>query len=193
VRPDLSVVIVAYNSAHVIGDLLDSVPAALAGVTADVVVVDNSSTDGTAELVEARGDARVVRSANVGFAGGINRGVREAAAADAVLVLNPDVRLRPGSVPPLLAALRLPSTGVVAPRILSDDGTLFPSLRREPDRLTLLLRVRRGRSRLFAPGRRRLGPGRGAAVLPRVFRRPRRLGRVVFPLLRGDGFLPAGA
>jgi N-acetylglucosaminyl-diphospho-decaprenol L-rhamnosyltransferase len=131
VRPDLSVVIVAYNSAHVIGDLLDSIPAALDGLSADVVVVDNSSTDGTAELVEARGD-RVVRSANVGFAGGINRGVRETVPADAVLILNPDVRLQAGAVPPLLAALRLPSTGIVAPCILSEDGTLFPSLRREP-------------------------------------------------------------
>lgn len=130
-RPDLSVVIVAYNSAKVIDDLLDSLPAALADLRADVVVVDNSSTDGTAELVEARG-GRVVRSANVGFAGGINRGVREAADADAVLVLNPDVRLAPGAIPPLMAALRLPSTGVVAPRILSEDGSLFPSLRREP-------------------------------------------------------------
>jgi GT2 family glycosyltransferase len=149
VRPDLSVVIVAYNSAHVIGDLLDSVPAALAGLTADVVVVDNASADGTAELVEARGDARVVRSANVGFAGGINRGVQEAAPAGAVLVLNPDVRLRAGAIPPLLDALRLPSTGIVAPRILDDDGTLFPSLRREPS-LTRAMGLNRTGSPLFS-------------------------------------------
>ncbi|HST65843.1 MAG TPA: glycosyltransferase family 2 protein, partial [Mycobacteriales bacterium] len=152
-RPDLSVVIVAYNSAHVIGDLLDSLPAALAGLSADVVVVDNSSADGTAELVEARGSvhgaARVVRSANVGFAGGINRGVHEAAPADAVLVLNPDVRLGAGAVPPLLAALRLPSTGVVAPRILSEDGTLFPSLRREPS-LARAMGLNRTGSPLFS-------------------------------------------
>lgn len=130
-RPDLAVVIVAYNSARVIGDLLDSLPTALGDLTADVVVVDNSSSDGTAALVRERGE-RVVESANVGFAAGINRGVREAADAPAVLVLNPDVRLRPGSVPPLVAALRRPGTGIVAPRILEADGTLFRSLRREP-------------------------------------------------------------
>jgi len=131
VRPDISIVIVAYNSAHVIGELLDSIPAALAGMTADVVVVDNASTDGTAELVAARGH-RVVRSANVGFAGGINRGVREAADSDAVLALNPDVRLAPGALPPLVRSLRSPGTGIAAPRVLTDDGELFPSLRREP-------------------------------------------------------------
>jgi GT2 family glycosyltransferase len=74
----------------------------------------------------------VVRSANVGFAGGINRGVRESATAGAVLVLNPDVRLAAGSLPPLVRALRTRGTGIAAPRVLTDGGQLFPSLRREP-------------------------------------------------------------
>ena len=130
--PDIAVVIVTYNSAHVIGDLLDSLPKALDGLTADVVVVDNSSTDGTADLVAATGACRIMRSANVGYAGGINRGVREAAPAQAILILNPDVRLHPGSVPPLLDALREPRVGIAAPRVLSPEGELQLSLRREP-------------------------------------------------------------
>jgi N-acetylglucosaminyl-diphospho-decaprenol L-rhamnosyltransferase len=132
ILPDIAVVIVTYNSAQVIGDLLESLPKALDGLTADVVVVDNGSSDGTAELVSALGVCRVVRSANVGYAGGINRGVREAQPAQAILVLNPDVRLHPGSLPPLLAALRAPRTGIVAPRILTPQGDLHLSLRREP-------------------------------------------------------------
>src|SRR5262249_34663476 len=56
--PELSVVVVTYNSAHVVGELLDSLPAALGGVSADVVVVDNGSTDGTVELLAARADCR---------------------------------------------------------------------------------------------------------------------------------------
>lgn len=130
--PDLAVVIVTYNSAHVIGELLDSLPAALDGRTADVVVVDNASTDGTARLVAARGGCRVVRSANVGYAGGINRGVREAMSAEAILILNPDVRLGEKSVPPLLAALQEPDVGIVAPQVRSPRGALELSLRREP-------------------------------------------------------------
>ena len=81
ILPDIAVVIVTYNSAPVIGDLLDSLPRALDGLTADVVVVDNGSIDGTGELVAALGACRVVRSVNAGYAGGINRGVREAAPA----------------------------------------------------------------------------------------------------------------
>jgi len=130
--PDLDVVIVTYNSVHVIGDLLDSLPAALDGLICDVVVVDNGSADGTAELVAARGDCRVVRSANVGYAGGINRGVRKAGSADAILILNPDVRLGARSVRPLLAALREPNVGIVVPQVQSPLGGLELSLRREP-------------------------------------------------------------
>lgn len=136
--PALAVVIVTHNSAHVAGDLLDSLPAALDGLTADVVVVDNSSTDGTAELLAARAGCRVVRSANIGYAAGINRGVREAMRAEAILVLNPDVRLYPGSLPPLLAALQEPNVGIAAPQVLSPEGTLEFSLRREPTLLRAL-------------------------------------------------------
>jgi N-acetylglucosaminyl-diphospho-decaprenol L-rhamnosyltransferase len=147
VHPDLDVIIVSYNSAHVIADLLDSLPAALDGLTAAVVIVDNGSTDGTAELVEARGDCRVVRSANVGYAGGINRGVREAARASAILILNPDVRMQERSVRPLLAALSEPDVGVVVPQVRSAQGALELSLRREP---TLLRAMGLNRTRLAA-------------------------------------------
>ncbi len=130
--PDLAIVIVTYNSAHVVGDLLDSLPAALDELKADIVVVDNGSSDGTAGLVAERGGCRVVRAANVGYAGGINLGVREAAPAEAILVLNPDVRLHARSVPALLAALAQPDVGIVAPQVRSAAGNLELSLRREP-------------------------------------------------------------
>jgi N-acetylglucosaminyl-diphospho-decaprenol L-rhamnosyltransferase len=130
--PDVAIVIVTYNSIHVVGDLLDSLPAALGTLTADVVVVDNSSADGTAEFVAARGDCRLVRSANTGYAAGLNRGVRAAMSADAILVLNPDVQLRENTVPALLAALGEPNVGIAAPQVRSPLGQLELSLRREP-------------------------------------------------------------
>ena len=141
---DVAVVIVTYNSAHVVGDLLDSLPTALGSVTADVVVVDNDSQDGTAELVADRG-IRVIHSANVGYAAAINVGVRAAAPAEAILVLNPDVQLGESCVPRLLSALRQPEVGIAAPRILSPDGKLQLSLRREP---TLLREIGLARTRL---------------------------------------------
>jgi N-acetylglucosaminyl-diphospho-decaprenol L-rhamnosyltransferase len=136
--PDLAAVIVTYNSVKVVGDLLDSLPAALAGLSCDTVVVDNGSSDGTADLLAGRAGCRVVRAANTGYAGGINRGVRAAAAAEAILVLNPDVRLLPGSIPPLLAALAQPQAGIAVPQVRSPGGRLEPSLRREPTLLRAL-------------------------------------------------------
>jgi len=147
-RPDLDVVVVTYNSVHVIGDLLDSLPPALGALTADVVVVDNGSTDGTAEFVAARGDCKVVGSADVGYAGGINRGVREGESAEAILILNPDVRLGENSVPPLLKALHEPHVGIVAPQVRSPEGELEFSLRREPSLLNATGLSRIGRAPL---------------------------------------------
>lgn len=133
-RPNgtVTAVVVTYNSREHIDDLLDSLPRAFADVPYRIVVVDNGSIDDTAALVERRGDAEVVRGANVGFAAGINRGVRHVGLAGPVLVLNPDATLAPGSVPAMLESLRKPDVGIVAPRMLEADGTLSPSLRRAP-------------------------------------------------------------
>ena len=133
----MAIVIVTFNSALVIEDLLDSLPAALVDREAEVVVVDNSSTDETRAVLASRDDCRVVSSANLGYSAGINRGIAEAGAAPAVLVLNPDVRMQPGSIPPLLDRLG-GSTGITCPRIVSDEGELQLSLRREPTLLRAL-------------------------------------------------------
>ena len=130
--PDLDIVIVAYNSIDVIGDLLNSIPTAAGDLTYDLVVVDNGSTDGTPEFLGGRDDCRVVYSTNTGYAGGINRGVRAAEPAEAILILNPDVRLHEGAIPPLLAVLDDPEVGIVVPQIRSPSGSVERSLRREP-------------------------------------------------------------
>lgn len=131
-QADLNIVIVAYNSVDVIGELLDSIPAAAGDLTYEVTVVDNGSADGTPEFLASRGDCRVVRSTNTGYAGGINRGVRSAEPAGAILILNPDVRLQEKSLPPLADALGNPGTGIVVPQVRSPSGSLERSLRREP-------------------------------------------------------------
>lgn len=138
VQPDLDIVIVTYNNKKVVGGLLDSLPGALDGLTADVIVVDNGSTDGTAEFVAARKECRLVRSANVGYAGGINRGVREAIPAEAILILNADVHLHARSVRVLFDALQEPRVGIVAPQIRTAKGALDLSLRHEPSLLRAL-------------------------------------------------------
>lgn len=136
--PEVDVIIVTYNSARVISDLLDSLPPALGNIAANIIIVDNGSTDSTVKILVDRGDCKLVQSTNTGYAGGINRGVREGSGANAILILNPDVRLGPGAVAPLLDALRPSGTGIAAPRVLSDHGNLEFSLRREPSLLRAL-------------------------------------------------------
>ncbi|WP_156756186.1 glycosyltransferase [Actinokineospora pegani] len=135
-RP-VAVVIVTYNSADVIAECLRALPAALAGAgESRVVVVDNASTDGTADVVVATDSSvKVVhRTGNDGFAAGVNAGVQHAAGCD-VLVLNADIRLAPGSVAELRAAV---VSGVAAPRLTGPDGGVQHSLRRTPTVLRTL-------------------------------------------------------
>lgn len=131
-EPVVDVVVVTHNSGHVIDGLLDSLPQALDGLRPRMVVVDNGSSDDTCEVVTARQDCRLVPSMNRGYAAGINRGVEALGGDGPILVLNPDVRLAPGAVRQLVEALRLPDTGVAAPKVLDEDGSLSFSLRNKP-------------------------------------------------------------
>jgi GT2 family glycosyltransferase len=135
--PRVTVVVVTYDSADVVGDCLRSLPAAFADAARpSIVVVDNASSDGTVGAVrEAAPDALLLRMAtNRGYAAAINAGVEGApgGVGDALLVLNPDVRMAAGSVAPLLAALRQPGVGMAVPRLVDQQGRLQWSLRREP-------------------------------------------------------------
>jgi hypothetical protein len=91
----------------------------LSGEDLEVVVVDNASEDGTAEAVTG---AEVIRNErNLGYAGGMNVGIRRALerGADAVLLLNNDVEVEPGAVAALGEALD--GAGAVCPVIVFAD------------------------------------------------------------------------
>ena len=91
-----------------------------------VVVVDNDSSDGTAEAVAERfPDVELVRTgANLGFAGGNNRGIERALAlgADHVLILNNDAEVEPGAIGALVdAAGERPDAGSLGAKVLFAD------------------------------------------------------------------------
>ena len=87
----LSVVFVTYNSAQTIGEALHSVDRHLPG--AEIVVVDNGSTDETLRVVRESESVRLVEGhGNVGFGTGVNLGAR-AATGDLLIVLNPDAAI----------------------------------------------------------------------------------------------------
>lgn len=130
---DCSVVVVTYNSARYISELLDSLPDATKGHSFRTIVVDNGSRDGTLELVRAESGVTCIETgANLGYAGGINVGRRNSGRCRAVLILNPDLRLEPGTIDRLFAALDTPGVGVAATRIEEMDRRLVPSQRRDP-------------------------------------------------------------
>ena len=95
-RPTLSVLIVAWNSRE---ELSRTLPALLPELEEgdELIVVDNDSSDGTAEVVASLAPvARVVRGErNLGFAAGCNEGAKEAR-GDLLVILNPDAAPRPG-------------------------------------------------------------------------------------------------
>lgn len=95
-RPTLSVLIVAWNSREELARTLPALAPEL-GEGDELIVVDNCSDDGTAEVVaELAPAARIVRStANLGFAAGCNAGAAQAR-GDLLVILNPDAAPRPG-------------------------------------------------------------------------------------------------
>jgi N-acetylglucosaminyl-diphospho-decaprenol L-rhamnosyltransferase len=135
----VAVVVVTYNSADVLPQCLESLREGGAdGVElTDVVVVDNASDDPTTEIAKAIDGlpiSVVQMIENVGYAAGLNAGVTtlRSRPPDAVLVVNPDCRLRPGALATLAGGLQGPGRGIVAPRLVNPDGTLQPTLRRLP-------------------------------------------------------------
>lgn len=129
----MTAVIVTYNSAAHVIDLLDSLPAAFGDLPHTVVIVDNGSTDRTVALVADRMDVTLVRSRNTGFACGVNTGVAAVPEQSGpILVLNPDAVASPQSVPAMMTVLGQDRVGIVAPLMREADGSLSPSIRRAP-------------------------------------------------------------
>lgn len=114
--------------------LLDCVASLRAEGVHELVVVDNASTDGSADrLEEADPGARVIRTgANLGYGAGANRGLA-AVDADLVLVSNPDVVVHRDALARLAGALADdPAVAIAGPCVLGADGTRYPSARRFP-------------------------------------------------------------
>src|SRR3954447_22902877 len=100
----VTVVVVSWEGAHLLPACLDSLLAQT--LPHRVVVVDNASTDGTAELLAARPEVQVVRSdRNRGFAGGVQLGI-DAADTEFVALLNNDAVADPAWLAELLSAAR---------------------------------------------------------------------------------------
>jgi GT2 family glycosyltransferase len=121
--PDLSIIIVSYNARADLARCLESLHTPPPSVPHEIVVVDNGSTDGSADAVRHWRDVTVIdNGANLGFARANNVGIRASAGA-LVLLLNSDTVVPPGAIDRLAALLgRRPDAAIVAPRLVDGSG-----------------------------------------------------------------------
>jgi hypothetical protein len=147
---DCSVLIVSFNSAADLPLCLDSVRRATHRASYEIIVVDNASNDGSADLAAQDGGVRLIRNAtNVGFSRANNQGFRQATGLH-VLLLNPDAQLEDGALDRMVAFLdEHPDVGIVGGRVNNPDGTLQRASRRSvPTPMVSLFRLA-GLDRLF--------------------------------------------
>lgn len=126
--PDVSIVIVTYNSRGTIGRALDAARPAVDAGRAEVIVVDNVSRDGTREHVRgAYPWVTLVESpGNVGYGRGCNQGLARASGRH-ILFQNPDAEVGLEALTRLARLLdETPRAGLVGPCILGPGGHLQP-------------------------------------------------------------------
>ena len=102
-------------------DLAYSLPAAMLQDDAEVVVVDNASTDSTAELARHHGANLLRLSARLSYAAAVNRAIA-ATEGPAVLLLNADCSLEPDFLTHARPRLEEDRVGSVAPKLLRESG-----------------------------------------------------------------------
>ncbi|MCI0561551.1 MAG: glycosyltransferase family 2 protein [Nitrososphaera sp.] len=127
--PDLSIIVVNWNSKNYLRKCIASILGNTFGIEYEIIVVDSASFDGCGEMLqELYPQVRFIQSEhNEGFARANNLGVRYARGS-AALFLNPDTEVRGHAIERLYSHLReLPRAGVVGCRLLNSDGTLQTS------------------------------------------------------------------
>jgi len=138
--PQLRIVVLSYNTRDLLADCLESVLADPEAAAWRVVVVDNASTDGSAEMVRERFPTvqLVVAKENRGFSAGNNAG--SGGREPFLLFLNSDTVVPAGAIGGLQSALQSrPEHGAVGPRLVNPDGSVQWSCRTFPGPLNTLL------------------------------------------------------
>lgn len=159
----VGVVVVTYRSRPTIEACLHSLRVASNRHDLRVVVLDNASDDGSAELARSADPAAIVvdRSSNDGYGVASNDGLDRMGPVDWVLLANPDTVWPVGSIDQLVAAAEArPSAGLISPVLVDAAGGVHPIVERD---LTLQ-RVLRGMLRLGPPVRAARPPASGPPV-----------------------------
>jgi len=140
---DVSIVIVSFNTRDVTRRCLEYVHKHAAEIRREVFVVDNASTDGSADMVQKEFPwVQLMRlDKNRGFAGGNNPAI-EKATGRYVLLLNSDAFLAEGVLQKTIQYMDdHPGIGVLGCKLTDPDGTMQPSARMLPGPLNKILHI----------------------------------------------------
>jgi GT2 family glycosyltransferase len=138
---DLTVSVVSYRTRELLARCLEALDIERQSLDMQVVVVDNASDDGSAEMVELQFPwVRLIRNVrNVGFAAAQNQALHSTRGRY-WLLLNSDAAPTPGSLETLVQFMDAnPQVAVAGPRLRYPDGSVQPSRRRFPTVATLFL------------------------------------------------------
>ncbi|MFQ5797956.1 MAG: glycosyltransferase family 2 protein [Bacteroidota bacterium] len=138
-RVVVSIILVNHNTREILRKCLSSIGKQAKGIAYEIILVDNNSTDGSAEMVQREFPAvRLIRnSENRGFAAANNQGISRAC-GDYTLLLNSDTEVLDGAIQRTVEFMeRHPKASIVGCRLLNRDGTLQPSCRSFPSVLNL--------------------------------------------------------
>lgn len=135
---DLSIIILNFNTKEITEKCVSSVFRYKPGVTFEVIVVDNGSSDGSDIFLEKLSKRKnrefilIKNKDNVGFSRGNNIGIKKAS-GEYILLLNSDTEVSLGAIDNLynFAKERL-DVGVVGARLLNSDGSVQPSVFKFP-------------------------------------------------------------
>jgi len=132
--PHLSILIVNWNTRQLLARCLESIRRSQEGLSLEILVVDNGSSDGSPGLIRSDfPEVRLLENAeNLGFARANNQAIR-ASSAPYVLLLNSDTCVQPGALGGMLHFMeRNPKVAILGAELLNPDGSLQPSWARFP-------------------------------------------------------------
>jgi len=130
---DLSIIIVGHNHQWCLENNLEVLFNKEHNLKFEVLFVDNASTDKTIPLIQNKfPETNIIRNKQrYGFARNVNIGIKAARNGRYLLLLNPDVKVLPGSLEALVSFMDVhPSVGIAGPMLLNTDRTLQYSCRR---------------------------------------------------------------
>ncbi|MCD4847533.1 MAG: glycosyltransferase family 2 protein [Candidatus Aegiribacteria sp.] len=139
---DLSVIITSYNSSSTLSDTIESLLRLNPDETPkEIIVVDNASSDGSADIAQSFPELQVLRSTvNQGLATANNRGA-EISTGRSLLFLNPDTEILPGALNTLMKFEEThPDAGLLGPAMLDSTDTVLSTARTFPTLIDIMLR-----------------------------------------------------